>query len=350
MLHPVKASPVVTRPVRHRLFIDGKTAGHLTAELPAAVKRGRREIDKRHSDAALSPRLIALIGVQHNGQGLIEGDSFAVGDVAWVHAQGRWRRGLVTKVARVRVTVSYTTLSSDGRAFHKAGPPAALRRESGNADEHVTAPVRADEPSATAPGPFHMRVQNGGTAERIRSCDANAEIDGAKTSEETRVECVTASGSTAEIQYLDGRGLVEFRPATAEEAAAPEVRVDRLYARGIKVIVRRVSWDPFSKTNTVQPEFEGRVVSYTRNGKYRVEELVHHTTCDSPVRELRPVPGAARLPLGLQSGAHAVAGGATLQSRAEVADTERVDFENLTVNDVIAPGRGDERVCGPPAI
>jgi hypothetical protein len=40
--------------------------------------------------------------------------------VVYVHAMGYWRRGRVTKVGNKRVTVSYTTPSSNGRIFHKS--------------------------------------------------------------------------------------------------------------------------------------------------------------------------------------------------------------------------------------
>ena len=79
-----------------------------------------------HSDAELLPRLADLIDTQTNDDGLATPASLTEGDTAWVRAMGRWRRGLVTKVALVRVTVAYAIGERPARVFRKAARPEEL--------------------------------------------------------------------------------------------------------------------------------------------------------------------------------------------------------------------------------
>ncbi|MER0476859.1 hypothetical protein ABR737_00560 [Streptomyces sp. Edi2] len=124
----------------HRLFIDGREVPRLSGEPAVIAQKARRVIDQRNEDAQLLPRLIELIGTRRDSLALDSVGSVAEGDIAWVYARGRWRRGLVTKIARVRVTVSYTTDASIRRVSHKAEPPQNLRRETAPPPEDPPAP------------------------------------------------------------------------------------------------------------------------------------------------------------------------------------------------------------------
>lgn len=72
-------------------------------------------------DDRIRPRVTELV---HNGNEdqlvAIDTPRAHVNDVVYVHAMGQYRRGIVTKVAKTRATVAYTTASSDGRVYRKA--------------------------------------------------------------------------------------------------------------------------------------------------------------------------------------------------------------------------------------
>jgi hypothetical protein len=108
---------------KYVLAYDGRGADCPKGDVKAIVKKVHGWIDTRHSDAELLPQLVALVDARQSAEGMPGWDDGAtpkVGDTAYVYAQGRYRRGLVTKVARARATVSYTTASSQGRIYHKA--------------------------------------------------------------------------------------------------------------------------------------------------------------------------------------------------------------------------------------
>lgn len=144
----------------------------------------------------------------------------------------------------------------------------------------------------TAPsGRSHMRTVNGGTPERISTAQALDEINAAMIGDaRTQVKEMSAAGSRAHIWYKDGRGKVALRPASHAESTTPDIPVSERHARGERVIVRHVSWDAHYRVHTVQSEFTATVVRYARNGNYVVREPEHGTTCEYPVRELRPAP------------------------------------------------------------
>lgn len=70
--------------------------------------------------ARLAP--VAAYTKQAPGQPL-GAENAEVGQVAWVHAKGQWRRGLVSKVGRSRVTVEYF-VESTGSVTEKSGTAA----------------------------------------------------------------------------------------------------------------------------------------------------------------------------------------------------------------------------------
>lgn len=105
------------------LVYNGQRVDCPKGDVETVAKKVRGWVDTRHSDAEMLPKLVALVDALQSVKGLPGWDNGAapkVGDVAYVYAQGRYRRGLVTKVAKTRATVSYTTASSQGRVYHKA--------------------------------------------------------------------------------------------------------------------------------------------------------------------------------------------------------------------------------------
>ncbi|MBP5926715.1 hypothetical protein F3K32_42680 [Streptomyces sp. LBUM 1483] len=106
---------------QHGLEYGGRQVECPKGDIETAVKKIRGLIDKSHLDRALLPKVVALIDARQSVEGMAGFDGAPdMGDVAYVYAMGRYRRGLVTKVTRTRATVSYTTASSNGRIFHKA--------------------------------------------------------------------------------------------------------------------------------------------------------------------------------------------------------------------------------------
>jgi hypothetical protein len=102
---------------------------HTQGNVTKLVKRAHKSIDQEITDNELRPRVSSLINSNESGTELVSGDSVKVGDVAYVHAQGAWRQGLVTKVGRSNATVTYTTRSSGGRLYHKSAAGVRVRVE-----------------------------------------------------------------------------------------------------------------------------------------------------------------------------------------------------------------------------
>lgn len=107
----------------YTLIYNGRVVTCPKGTVDTINKKVRGWIDTEHSDKEVLPKLLPLVDARMSVEGLPGWDNGAtpkIGDVAYVYAMGRFRRGLVTKVAKTRTTVSYTTASSQGRVFHKA--------------------------------------------------------------------------------------------------------------------------------------------------------------------------------------------------------------------------------------
>jgi hypothetical protein len=140
---------------------------------------------------------------------------------------------------------------------------------------------------------YAMRTVNGGTPERIELDAARREVRWAMTEEGRKgVRALSGVGDVATITYTDVRGVVELRPATAEEAAMVVKPEAERYAPGDRVIVRGVYYRPETRTHHVLPEYEGTVVNW-HAGHYNVravepDEDGTHGVRQCRVRELRP--------------------------------------------------------------
>jgi hypothetical protein len=125
---PATAADTWRRFAHYKVTYGGKGVQCPAGDVDTIAKRMRGYIDQAHTDRELLPRLVALIDARHNGDDLANlPGTPKVGDVAYVWAMGRLRQGLVTKLGRKKVTVSYTTASSQGRIFHKADTPEWLK-------------------------------------------------------------------------------------------------------------------------------------------------------------------------------------------------------------------------------
>ncbi|GAA2439235.1 hypothetical protein [Streptomyces glaucus] len=110
---------------------------------------------------------------------------------------------------------------------------------------------------------FHMRTVNGGTPERIETRKALAEINNAMMLPGKKaVRTMSAIGSRARIEYRDNRGVVELRPATAQENADWKPEAEQ-YAPGDTVIVRPEVYNPTARKYRILPEYAGTVVNWT---------------------------------------------------------------------------------------
>ncbi|MEU5834510.1 hypothetical protein ABZ820_12670 [Streptomyces diacarni] len=129
--HPAGRRGPVTYREHHRATVDGRWITCPTGDVPAIAAKLRKVVDKEGTDAELLPKLLPLVDGRETGHGLTPIDGMpALGDVLYVWGHGRYRRGVVTKVARKRVTVSYATNASrENRAvWHKADTVEYLRR------------------------------------------------------------------------------------------------------------------------------------------------------------------------------------------------------------------------------
>ncbi|MCG8971834.1 hypothetical protein [Streptomyces sp. CL12-4] len=140
---------------------------------------------------------------------------------------------------------------------------------------------------------YAMRTVNGGTPERIELEAARREARWAAEEGRDGVRSLSGEGDVVTIMYTDVRGLVELRPATAEEAAMVVKPEAERYAPGDRVIVRGVYYRPETRIHIVLPEYEGTVVNWAA-GHYNVravepDEDGTHGVRQCRVRELRPV-------------------------------------------------------------
>ncbi|MEE1838180.1 hypothetical protein [Streptomyces sp. SP17KL33] len=106
---------------QYELLYGGKRVACPKGDVPTVIRKVRGIITTAVLDREMLPKLVTLIDARQNCEGLAGFDGAPkVGDVAYVYAMSRYRRGLVSKVTKTRATVSYTTASSNGRIFHKA--------------------------------------------------------------------------------------------------------------------------------------------------------------------------------------------------------------------------------------
>ncbi|WP_446046396.1 hypothetical protein [Streptomyces olivaceus] len=333
------------------LRVNGQPVTTRARTVKAAVRRGRQAVDRALLDARLLPVLRTLAAVGPGAAELVAAGKVGEGDTVWVHSWGLWRRGQVTRIARVNVTVSYVTASSD-TVRHKTVHPRDLRREASAAtpsavpaaparneamddcrrcgkriglykglwwggDDDFMCPdgetqhaprglwqQRTDRRSPeqlTAAKGYFMRSVNGGTPRRVPARAALGEIEAA-LDDGVLVEYLP--GEAALLPFHDRRGRIEVRPATAEESAEPAVADHDVYGPGSEVTVRPVTWDRQTREHVVGTEFAARVAHGVNGGRYKVRwsggEGVF--TLD----ELRPA-GATRRPVeALRAGSHAV--------------------------------------------
>ncbi|MFJ2217879.1 hypothetical protein ACIQVO_36310 [Streptomyces sp. NPDC101062] len=338
-----------TRVLAHlALRVNGQAVATRARTVKAAVRRGRQAVDRTLLDARLLPILRPLAAAGPGTAELATAGQVSMGDTVWVYGWGLWRRGQVTRIARVNVTVSYVSASSD-KVHHKAVPARDLRREvpapapsgvpareeavddcrrcgtriglykglwwGGDDDfmcpdgESQHAPrglwqQRTDRKSreqiAAVQGWF-MRSANGSTPQRVPARTTLGEIEAALD------DCVPVEdlpGDATVIAFHDRRGRIELRPATAEESAEPEIPDHEMYGPGSEVTVRPLTWDRRAREHVVGAEFAARVAYNVNGGRYKVRwaEGEGVFTLD----ELRPA-GATRRPVeALRAGSHAV--------------------------------------------
>ncbi|MGW1976461.1 hypothetical protein [Streptomyces sp. NPDC001889] len=182
-------------------------------------------------------------------------------------------------------------LCADGQRQH--APPYRQR--------HHPDQIPPGEPAHAAG--FYMRSANGGTAERIPARRALFEIEQAH---DDGVLVEELPGGSRVLSYRDVRGLIELRPATAEESAEASIPETEFYAPGSDVIVRPVHWDPQARAHRVQPEFRGTVAYGLNSGRYRVRKKQSSEDGVYSLGELRPA-GRTRRPVEpLPAHGHAV--------------------------------------------
>jgi hypothetical protein len=94
------------------------------------VKRAHQIIDRRISDDEVRPAVMTAMASTRDPSSLIVPAALpSVGCRAWVHGTGQWRRGVVVNVTRTRVTIAYTTPSSQGGIFRKAARLDQIRQD-----------------------------------------------------------------------------------------------------------------------------------------------------------------------------------------------------------------------------
>ncbi|MFK0142519.1 hypothetical protein [Streptomyces murinus] len=329
------------------LRVNGQPVATRARTVKAAVARGRQVVDRALLDARLLPVLRPLAAARLSAADLVAAGEVSEGDTVWVYGRGRWRRGKVTRIARVNATVAYVTESSD-EVHHKAVHAQDLRREA-SATTTPAAPAREeaadncrhcsrriglfkglwwggdddfmcpDEERQHAPrglwqragrrspqqlarvqGPF-MRSVNGGTPRRVPAAAALGEIEAAL---DDGVLVEDLPGGAFAVPFRDRRGWVELRPAVAEESVEPAVADHEVYGPGSEVTVRPVTWDRQGREHVVGEEFAATVAYGVNGGRYKVRWTGGEGVFT--LDELRPA-GATRRPVeALRAGSHAV--------------------------------------------
>lgn len=111
--------------VQRNVITDGETFFSApVGEGKALQRKLAAMVSEANEDDEIRPTLTKLIDAvkpeQTTALQVPEPTSIAVGDVVYVHGMNRYRRGQVVKVGPKRVTVAFTTASSEGRIFRKA--------------------------------------------------------------------------------------------------------------------------------------------------------------------------------------------------------------------------------------
>ncbi|MFF8786750.1 hypothetical protein [Streptomyces sp. NPDC015125] len=215
----------------YRLFIDGKVVPRKGSP-SALVHKARSLIDQRAEDLQILPRLVELIDGRRSPSGLSEIGQVTEGDIVWVLARGHWRCGLVTKIARVRVTVSYTTYRSMSRVFHKVCLPRDLRRDVGR--------LATSAGSSRPPAQPADHVAAGTTASHGPS--QHPEDTEQVAFEDLKVNDVLVRGCG------DGRRARVLRPA--EDFTDPFGRAMRQYWCGAMDGTAKEGWVPYGPGGT----------------------------------------------------------------------------------------------------
>ncbi|MFE1190135.1 hypothetical protein [[Kitasatospora] papulosa] len=329
------------------LRVNGQAVATRAPTVEAAVRRGRHVVDRSLLDARLLPVLRPLAAVGPGTTKLVAVDRVSKGDTVWVYGWGLWRRGQVTRIARINVTVSYVSASRD-KVHHKSVPFRDLRRAA-SATPARPAPGREEaadwcrrcgariglyrglwwggdfmcpdaesqhaprglwqqrpagrtrEQIAAVQGWF-MRSANGGTPQRVPARTALGEIEAAR---DDGVLVEDLSGDAAVIPFRDRRGRIELRPATTAENAEQAVADHEVYGPGSEVTVRPVTWDRRARGHVVGAEFAATVVHGVNGGRYKVRAHGGREGVFT-LDELRPA-GATRRPVeALRAGSHAV--------------------------------------------
>ncbi|MFF8994440.1 hypothetical protein ACF09H_31860 [Streptomyces sp. NPDC014983] len=333
------------------LRVNGQPVATRARTVKAAVARGRQVVDRALLDARLLPVLRPLAAARLSAAGLVAAGEVSEGDTVWVYGRGRWRRGQVTRIARVNATVSYVTESSD-EVHHKAVHAQDLRRETSATTTPAapTAPAREEaadkcrhcfrriglfkglwwgsdddfmcpdgerqhaprglwqqrtdrrspQQLVAAQG-FFMCSVNGGTPQRLPAIVALGEVEAAL---DDGVLVENLPGGAFAIPFRDRRGRIELRPATAEECAEPTVADHEVYGPGSEVTVRPVTWDRRMREHVVGEEFAATVAYGVNGGRYKVRWTGGEGVFT--LDELRPA-GATRRPVeALRAGSHAV--------------------------------------------
>lgn len=195
----------------HRsLITDGDSLYHApTGDGKALQAKLDKMVAENCEDDALRPQLTALIGVptEEQAEALVPVETPEPGDVVYVHAMGYLRRGLVIKVAAKRLTVAYTTASSEGRIYRKAEKAGAVWMDPQAEAKHLTL--------ATAPeAPEQAEVQP--------AAEAQAETQAEAPKAEKATE--TAAPATAGRRAIPEKAANRKRQAYVEEAGMAKYR------------------------------------------------------------------------------------------------------------------------------
>ena len=108
--------------------IDGRVWRTPRGDLPVLVKKLRKVVDDWIADDAIADRVAAVI-MNEDHMTRTERDrlqpagALDLDAVAWVHAFGARRQGIVTKLTRTRVEIAYATASNPG-VIRRATVPA----------------------------------------------------------------------------------------------------------------------------------------------------------------------------------------------------------------------------------
>lgn len=218
------------RTMQKRLAIqeDGRTYRAPVGTGVALERKIRKGLEVQVADDELRPDLEQLIGGPAGET--TEAADVSVRTIAYVFAMGRLRRGIVTKVAKTRAEVAYTTASSGGRIFRKSVPMTEVYVDTAAAASAPVLPDAAESYVETRDGAVAFADAAGDPVEPAEAAWRAGELEAAEQPVELEATRAAQSWPADELPSFAVLGDLSGLPdmpcdgcgASADEACRPD--------------------------------------------------------------------------------------------------------------------------------